>query len=93
MLSINDMFYLLVNKYVKIMTTITVRIDDELKKKMESHPDINWSGVIRAAINEKIDQMKNRNLVQAIAITERLRRKSKPGWDSTKVIRKWRHQR
>ena len=75
------------------MTTISVRIDNDLKKKMDSHPDINWSGVIRAAIHEKTDQNKDRDLVQAIIITERLRRKSKSGWDSTKVIREWRQKR
>ncbi len=75
------------------MTTISVRIDDELKKKMQAHPDINWSGVIRAAINDRTDQNKDRDMVQAIIITERLRRKSRSGWDSTKVIREWRQKR
>jgi Arc/MetJ-type ribon-helix-helix transcriptional regulator len=75
------------------MTTISVRIDDELKKKMEAHPDINWSGVIRAAINDRTDRNKDRDLVKAIIITEKLRRKPKPGWDSTKVIREWRQKR
>lgn len=75
------------------MTAISVRIDDELKKKMEAHPDINWSGVIRAAIKKRADQEKNKNLVLAITITERLRRKPKSGWNSTKVIREWREKR
>jgi hypothetical protein len=93
MVPIESNTYILVYTYIQVMTTISVRIDDELKKKMEAHPDINWSGVIRAAINERADQIKNRNLVLAITVTERLRRRSKPGWDSTKVIREWRHRR
>lgn len=75
------------------MTSISVRINDELKKKMEAHPDINWSGVIRAAINDKAERSKGRDLVLAITATERLRKKAKAGWDSTKVIRKWRKKR
>ncbi|WP_181692484.1 hypothetical protein [Natronomonas sp. LN261] len=36
------------------MPTITVNVDDDLKKRMERHPEINWSEVTRQAIQEKI---------------------------------------
>jgi len=32
------------------MPTITVNVDDDLKKRMEKHPEINWSEVTRQAI-------------------------------------------
>lgn len=35
------------------MSSITVNVDDDLKDRMKQHPDINWSEVIRQAIQEK----------------------------------------
>ena len=37
------------------MPTITVNVDDDLKERMEKHPEINWSEVTRQAIQEKIE--------------------------------------
>ncbi len=39
------------------MASITVNVDDELKKRMEKHPEINWSEVTRQAIQEKIEAL------------------------------------
>ena len=39
------------------MPTITVNVDDELKERMEKHPEINWSEVTRQAIEEKIEAL------------------------------------
>lgn len=39
------------------MPTITVNVDDELKERMEGHPEINWSEVTRQAIREKIETL------------------------------------
>ncbi|WP_436928122.1 hypothetical protein [Halosimplex amylolyticum] len=39
------------------MPTITVNVDDDLKKRMENHPEINWSEVTRQAIQEKIETL------------------------------------
>ena len=36
------------------MPTITVNVEDDLKERMEKHPEINWSEVTRQAIEEKI---------------------------------------
>jgi hypothetical protein len=35
------------------MPTITVNVDDDLKKRMEKHPEINWSEVTRQAIKKR----------------------------------------
>nr|WP_306057430.1 hypothetical protein [Natronococcus sp. AD5] len=32
-------------------------MDDDLKKRMEKHPEINWSEVTRQAIQEKIEAL------------------------------------
>jgi phage terminase small subunit len=39
------------------MSSITVNVDDELKDRMERHPEINWSEVTRQAIQEKIETL------------------------------------
>jgi ribosomal protein L15 len=39
------------------MPTITVSVDDALKERMESHPEINWSEVTRQAIRSKIEKL------------------------------------
>jgi len=39
------------------MPTITVNIDDDLKERMDKHPEINWSEVTRQAIQEKIEAL------------------------------------
>jgi len=42
---------------VLCMPTITVNVDDDLKERMEKHPEINWSEVTRQAIQEKIETL------------------------------------
>ncbi len=39
------------------MPSITVNVDDELKERMENHPEINWSEVTRQAIQKKIETL------------------------------------
>ena len=39
------------------MPSITVNVDDDLKERMENHPEINWSEVTRQAIEEKIEAL------------------------------------
>ena len=39
------------------MPTITVNVDDDLKERMEKHPEINWSEVTRQAIRSKIEKL------------------------------------
>ena len=39
------------------MPSITVNVDDELKDRMERHPEINWSEVTRQAIQEKVETL------------------------------------
>jgi len=39
------------------MPSITVNVDDDLKERMDNHPEINWSEVTRQAIQEKIEAL------------------------------------
>ena len=39
------------------MVSITLSIPEEIKKKMEQFPEINWSGLVRKIILEKIEKL------------------------------------
>lgn len=39
------------------MTTLTLAVPDEMKKKMDTFPEINWSEVARQAFGQKIEDM------------------------------------
>ena len=54
------------------MPSITVNVDDDLKERMEKHPEINWSEVTRQAIEEKIEALEVMDeLTSESALTER----------------------
>jgi hypothetical protein len=77
------------------MPVVTVRVDEEVKRKMEELREVNWSEVTRAAIEEKIREVElwkpidNEALRKASQTTDALRRKVE-GWDSAAEIRRWR---
>lgn len=75
------------------MSIITVRVDDETKKRMNRMRHVNWSGVLREAIDRKIAQESNRDLAKAVITNDKVRKKAPPGWNSTEVIRFWREHR
>jgi len=75
------------------MSTITVRIDPEIKKRMKKYSYINWSEVVRKAILEKLNEEERKNIAEALLINEKLKRKAPEGWDSTEVIKSWRRRR
>ncbi len=39
------------------MTTLTLAVPDDMKKKMDSFPEMNWSEVARQAFMQKIEDM------------------------------------
>ena len=39
------------------MTTLTLAVPDEMKQKMDSFPEMNWSEVARQAFMQKIEDM------------------------------------
>ena len=80
------------------MGIISIRIDDELKKRMRQLKHINWSEFIRKAIKEKVEEeervrrIDRRRLLRAASLTDALRRKVAE-WSSVEEIRKWRETR
>ena len=73
------------------MPVISVRIDDELKRKMDKYRYINWSEIIRTEIAKVIERLESRNLAEVLLLNEKLRRKSTI--DTTEIIREWRERR
>jgi hypothetical protein len=77
------------------MPIIAVRIDEELKKKMDELKEVDWNEVTRRAIEEKVREVEMwpcpdvRMLKEAAAETDSLRRRV-DGWNSTSEIRRWR---
>lgn len=49
------------------MPTITVRVDEELKERMDRHPEINWSEVTRQAITEKATGLERLERIESLA--------------------------
>lgn len=54
------------------MATVSLRVPDEMKQKMDEHSEINWSAVLRANIEEEIERLELRNVGHAVATNERL---------------------
>ena len=73
------------------MPTVSVRVDEETKRRMDAL-NVNWSAVLREHIDERIEKSKDRDLAQAVLLTEQTRR-SVDGWNSTDEIRRWREER
>ena len=79
-------------------TTISLRINRELRDMMKSHEEINWSAILRRAIienlkhREVIDLEKRRKASEEI---DKIRKSGvfSGGKDSTLIIREWRNKR
>ena len=74
---------------------ISFRVRRELKEKMERLRHINWSEVVRRAIEETIKREESRlrerdraRMKAAALRTDQLRRRI-PGWSGVEEIRRW----
>lgn len=73
-----------------VRTSIAIPVS--LKKEMEDS-GLNWSAILRDAIRRNLENERQKNVVEAILINEKLRRKAPEGWDSAEEIRRWRDRR
>ncbi len=73
------------------MAVISVRIDDELKKRMERFPYVNWSEIVRQELEKVVERLERRNLAEALLLNEKIKKRS--DGDSAELIRKWRDRR
>lgn len=86
------------------MSVVSFRIDEELKRKMKRKKYVNWSEVVRGAIEERIEledslslQKRTKDfhaISEAVRSIEGVRNKTIHGrWSGAEEIRKWRDQR
>lgn len=71
---------------------IRVRVDKEMKSRMEKMKDTNWAEVIRAAIRQKIESGGEKNMAMAVLLNERNVITPDEGFDSAKAIRELREK-
>ncbi|HIJ98219.1 TPA: hypothetical protein H1012_01300 [archaeon] len=79
---------------------VTARVDDEIKKEMKKFEDVNWSEVLRTAIEHRIvlerqlhQPIDRARALKAAASMDKLRAKSTGKWSGAGEIRKWRDLR
>lgn len=76
------------------MGIVTIRVDNEVKRRMKGLSHVNWSEVTRRAIMERIEEgerwrkVDHKRLLQASSLNDALRRRVE-GWDSVAEIRRW----
>ena len=79
-------------------TTISVRIDEHIHNEMKMHDDINWSGIVRNSIAEKLEKLETIDQAKAkkaAAVMDSLRKSKSFDKEesSVKIIREWREKR
>ena len=79
------------------MATVSLRVPDELKRKMDEHGEINWSAVLRANIKDEIERLESRRIGHAVATSERLSNEIDEAevrdQNTAEIIREWRDER
>ncbi|TFH16382.1 hypothetical protein E4H04_06710 [Candidatus Bathyarchaeota archaeon] len=68
---------------------MTIRVPDELKKRMDKQGKLNWSEVARSAFEEAIIKEERQ---QAIEKIKKIQETDKDSWDGVEEIRKWRQR-
>ena len=46
------------NQFASKMVSITLSVTEELKKKMEEFPEMNWSAIAREAIKQRLEMLR-----------------------------------
>ncbi|MEL9941135.1 MAG: hypothetical protein QW348_04585 [Ignisphaera sp.] len=69
---------------------ITVRIPLELKRRMERFSSVNWSDVVRRAIEEKLRELEVREAIEAM---DEIASKARSVRSLAEVIREFRDRR
>jgi len=69
---------------------ITVRVSRELKERMDRFRYVNWSDVVRRAVEEKV---REEEVKWALRVMDEISRKAKPEKPLAEVIREFRDRR
>lgn len=77
-----------------LMAIVTVRVDEETRRRMKRKRGTNWNATLGEAIAAKLKvEEEGMNLARGVVLNEALLRKAKKGWNSVEVIRYWRERR
>ena len=87
-LRLNILFYKFV--VVENLAVVSVRVNEEVKRKMRELPHVNWSDYVRQAIISKI---REEEMKEACETMDRLAEKTSGRWSGTEEIRRWRESR
>lgn len=68
-------------------SNVTIRVPEDLKRRMEEHRNVNWSEVARQAFEETVQRQEMRRAAEEIRA---MRERSGPDWDGAAEIRRWR---
>jgi hypothetical protein len=52
------------------MRTVSFRVPDKVKARMEEHDEINWSAVLRDHIKTELQSLESRNVARAVATSD-----------------------
>ena len=79
------------------MATVSLRVPDELKARMDDHDTINWSAMIRSNLEDELTRLESRNIGHAVAVSERLSNAvddpSVAEQNTAEIVREWRDKR
>ncbi len=79
------------------MATVSLRVPDVVKERMDEHDEINWSAVIRSNIEDELERLESRRIGHAVATSERLSAEIDDAdvedENSAAIVREWRDAR
>jgi len=73
-----------------VSVKFTVRIPRELKERMDRLSHVNWSDVVRRALEERV---RVEEVKRALVVMNEVSRKARPGKPLAEVIREFRDRR
>lgn len=68
------------------MANVTVSVDDDLKARMDDHPEINWSQVARDAFEEKLVDLETIEKLKDFELMDEIASKSELTGDDVEAI-------
>ena len=81
----------------EVMTDVIVsfRVDKKLHERMKKHSEINWSAVLRRAVENNTREFDKERVRRAFKEIDELRKSGafSNGKNSTEIIREWRDKR
>lgn len=85
------------------MGVLTVRVPDALKRRLRMFPEVNWSQIVRSALEDRVTTEMSthrakdkRRILRAVHIQDEAAEKTAKWarqWSSIEVIRWWREHR